>query len=43
MESTTSLIAIIAIVVVGFTAYGLYIAFGPPAKQLQDPYDLHED
>jgi PsbN protein len=43
MESTTSLIVGIAAVIICFTAFAVYTAFGPPAKDLDDPYDLHED
>ena len=43
MEPTVSLIVAIAAVVVCITAYGIYLAFGPPSKDLQDPYDMHED
>ena len=25
------------------TAYGIYLGFGPPSKQLEDPFDNHED
>ena len=25
------------------TAYGLYLSFGAPSKQLSDPFDDHED
>jgi PsbN protein len=30
-------------VIVAFTAFAVYTAFGPPAKQLADPFDEHED
>jgi len=30
-------------VLVALTGYGLYAAFGPPARQLSDPFDDHED
>lgn len=43
MEPTVSLMVGIAAVVITITAYGIYLAFGPPAKDLQDPYDMHED
>ena len=33
----------IAVVVFAFTAYAVYTAFGPPGKQLSDPYEDHED
>jgi len=31
------------LVVFGFTGFGIYTSFGPPAKQLDDPFDEHED
>ncbi|MGF1524796.1 MAG: photosystem II reaction center protein PsbN [Leptolyngbyaceae cyanobacterium] len=43
MQPATVLIISVAIVVVGFTALAVYTAFGPPAKQLTDPFDEHED
>lgn len=43
MEPTLSLVVAISAVVIGITAYAVYVAFGPPAKELQDPYDMHED
>ena len=30
-------------VVVGLTSYGIYLGFGPPSKELDDPFDDHED
>ena len=26
-----------------FTSYVIYVAFGAPSKQLEDPFDKHED
>ncbi|NJK62190.1 MAG: photosystem II reaction center protein PsbN [Synechococcaceae cyanobacterium SM2_3_1] len=43
MEPTLSLVVAISAVVIAITAYAVYVAFGPPAKELQDPYDMHED
>ncbi|MEL7313570.1 MAG: photosystem II reaction center protein PsbN [Cyanobacteria bacterium J06559_3] len=43
MQPATVLIISVASVVVGFTAFAVYTAFGPPAKQLTDPFDEHED
>ncbi|MGA7954473.1 MAG: photosystem II reaction center protein PsbN [Gloeobacterales cyanobacterium] len=36
---------IIAVVVslVLITGYSIYTAFGPPSKELDDPYEMHED
>ena len=27
----------------GLTSYGIYVAFGPPSKNLTDSFDEHED
>ncbi|MBE7385302.1 MAG: photosystem II reaction center protein PsbN [Leptolyngbya sp. SIO1E4] len=43
MQPATVLIISVAIVVIAFTAYAVYTAFGPPAKQLTDPFEEHED
>ncbi len=33
----------IAVFLVIITGFSIYTAFGPPAKQLADPFDEHED
>jgi PsbN protein len=33
----------IAIAVVALTGYLIYMAFGPPSRELADPFDEHED
>lgn len=43
MESATVLIIGIGAIVLAVTGYAIYIAFGPPAAQLSDPFDDHED
>jgi PsbN protein len=41
---TAALIAIfISCLLVSFTGYSLYTAFGQPSKQLRDPFEEHED
>ena len=30
-------------VVLSLTGFGVYQAFGPPSKELDDPFDDHED
>ena len=35
-------IAVLA-VLLGLTGFGVYTAFGPPSKKLDDPFDDHED
>lgn len=43
MDSATVLIISVGVVVIAFTALAVYTAFGPPSKQLADPFDDHED
>lgn len=43
MEPATVLSISIGIMVVAITSFSIYIAFGPPAKELRDPFDEHED
>ena len=37
------IIAIILILLFLVTGYGIYMAFGPPNKNLTDPWDEHDD
>ncbi len=37
------MITAISLTVLGMTVYGIYVAFGPPSKQLTDTFDEHED
>ena len=47
MESTASPALSVALtvlaVLLSLTGFGIYTAFGPPSKQLTDPFDDHED
>ena len=43
MEPATVLSISIAVVIIAITALSIYTAFGPPAKQLNDPFEDHED
>ncbi len=43
LDSATVLIVSVASIVSLFTLYAVYTAFGPPAKQLSDPFEDHED
>lgn len=43
MEPATVLIISVGAVLIAFTAFAVYTAFGPPAKQLADPFEEHED
>ena len=33
----------LCVAVVGLTGYAIYTAFGPPASDLNDPFEDHED
>ena len=37
------MITIISLSLFAMTAYGIYMAFGPPSKNLTDSFDEHED
>ncbi|HEY9809967.1 MAG TPA: photosystem II reaction center protein PsbN [Halomicronema sp.] len=43
MESATVLSISIGVVLVALTGFAIYTAFGPPSKELADPFDDHED
>jgi PsbN protein len=43
MESATVLSISLGAIAIAMTAYGLYISFGPPSKELADPFEDHED
>ncbi|WP_373526901.1 photosystem II reaction center protein PsbN [Nostoc sp.] len=43
MEPAIVLSISVAVMVVGITVLSIYTSFGPPSKQLNDPYDDHED
>ena len=43
MESATVLSIGIAAFVIVLTGFSIYTAFGPPSKELADPFDEHED
>ncbi|MFK8186622.1 MAG: photosystem II reaction center protein PsbN [Phormidesmis sp.] len=43
LDSATVLIVSVASIVGAFTLYAVYTAFGPPSKQLSDPFEDHED
>ena len=46
MEPTAPAISIaltVLLVLLALTGFGVYTAFGPPSKQLTDPFDDHED
>lgn len=33
----------IGFLLLSITGYSLYVGFGPPSKQLRDPFEEHED
>jgi PsbN protein len=33
----------VLVVLLALTGFGVYTAFGPPSKQLSDPFDDHDD
>ncbi|WP_124976714.1 photosystem II reaction center protein PsbN [Aphanothece sacrum] len=43
MEPATVLSITIAAILVVITGFAIYTAFGPPATQLDDPFEDHED
>ncbi|MEH2348379.1 MAG: photosystem II reaction center protein PsbN [Nostoc sp.] len=43
MEPAIVLSISMAAVVVAITGLSIYTSFGPPSKELNDPYDDHED
>ena len=43
MEPATVLSISVGAVVIVMTALSIYTAFGPPSKQLADPFEEHED
>jgi PsbN protein len=43
MEPATIVILTIGIFVVGITALSVYTSFGPPSRELSDPFEDHED
>jgi PsbN protein len=38
-----ALIIGVVVSLVLITGYSIYTAFGPPSKELEDPYEMHED
>ena len=43
MENATSIAVTIAVTVICLTAYAIFVAFGPPNKELDDQFEEHED
>jgi PsbN protein len=42
MTAQALIISVVASLVL-ITGYSIYTAFGPPSKDLEDPYEMHED
>ena len=38
-----SLAIALLVTLFGLTGFGIYMAFGPPSKKLDDPFDEHDD
>ncbi|OUC12431.1 MAG: photosystem II reaction center protein N [Alkalinema sp. CACIAM 70d] len=43
MEPAMALNISLCAVLIGLTGYAVYTAFGPPSKELSDPFEDHED
>jgi PsbN protein len=43
MEPATVLSISLAAIVIGIAVLTIYTSFGPPAKELRDPFEEHED
>jgi PsbN protein len=43
METATIISIFISSFLLGITGYSIYTAFGPPSKDLRDPFEEHEE
>ncbi|MBE9102653.1 photosystem II reaction center protein PsbN [Vacuolonema iberomarrocanum] len=43
MDSATVLSISLGAILVAVTGFAVYTSFGPPSKQLSDPFEDHED
>jgi PsbN protein len=43
MDTATIVSISVGVALVAITGYAIYISFGPPSKQLADPFEDHED
>nr|AII83780.1 PsbN [Calycularia crispula] len=43
METATLVAISISCLLISFTGYALYTAFGQPSNELRDPFEEHED
>lgn len=43
MEPATAAVVAIGVFVLGITILSIYTSFGPPSRELSDPFEDHED
>ena len=43
LEPATAMIIAIGAFVLGITVLSIYTSFGPPSRELSDPFEDHED
>lgn len=43
IEPATAAVVAIGVFVLGITILSIYTSFGPPSKELSDPFEDHED
>jgi PsbN protein len=43
MEPAIVLSISLSVIVIAITGFAIYTSFGPPAKELRDPFEEHED
>jgi PsbN protein len=43
METAVLVTIFLSCLLVSFTGYALYTAFGEPSRELRDPFEEHED
>nr|NP_849037.1 photosystem II protein N [Cyanidioschyzon merolae strain 10D]Q85FZ3.1 RecName: Full=Protein PsbN [Cyanidioschyzon merolae strain 10D]QFV16992.1 photosystem II protein N [Cyanidioschyzon merolae]QFV17169.1 photosystem II protein N [Cyanidioschyzon merolae]BAC76199.1 photosystem II protein N [Cyanidioschyzon merolae strain 10D] len=43
MQNATLISVFVASLVIGITAYAIFVSFGPSARNLRDPFEEHED
>lgn len=42
-DPAITLVVFIVCALIGIVTYSVYVAFGPPASNLRDPFEEHED
>jgi PsbN protein len=43
VDSSLLLVTFLECLLLGIVVYAIYVAFGPPAQELRDPFEEHED